>query len=183
MVSLYSMLWVMAIFFGVIGVIRGLRREIVSCGGIVLATFALFQFDVLLRGVFLASIPRDQAFFVQAGLFCVVVYFAYQTRSFGSSYEAGPQSGPRANRFQDAILGGLLGALNGYLIWGAIWYFLDINDYPFAPLITAPAANSISAQALNAIPLVLIGNATGGGGSQVLTVIVVIMFVVVLVVM
>ena len=183
MVSLYSMLWVMAIFFGVIGVIRGLRREIVSFGGIVLATFALFQFDVLLRGVFLASIPRDQAFFVQAGLFCVIVYFAYQTRSFGSAYyEQGREGGPRANRFQDAILGGLLGALNGYLIWGAIWYFLDINDYPFAPLITAPASNSISAQALNAIPLVLIGNATGGG-SQILTVIIVIMFVIVLVVM
>ncbi len=181
MVSLYSMLWIAAIFFGVIGVIRGLRREIVSFGGIVLATFALFQFDVLLRGVFLASIPRDQAFFVQGGLFCVIVYFAYQTRSFGTAYEQG-REGPRANRFQDAILGGLLGALNGYLIWGALWYFLDINDYPFAPLITAPAANSISAQALNAIPLVLIGNATGGG-SQILTVIVVMMFVVVLVVM
>ncbi len=183
MVSLYSMLWVSALFFGVIGVIRGLRKEIVSFGGVVLATFALFQFDVLLRGIFLASIPRDQAFFVQAGLFCVVVYFAYQTRSFGGQYEQGSGAqGPRGNRFQDAILGGLLGALNGYLIWGALWYFLDINDYPFAPLITAPAANSISAQALNAIPLVLLGNATGGG-SQVLTVIVVAMFLVVLFVM
>ena len=182
MVSLYSMLWVTAIFFGIIGVIRGLRKEIVAFGGITLATFALFQFDVLLRGVFLASIPRDQAFFVQAGLFCVVVYFAYQTRSFGGPYEGGGESVPKANRFQDALLGGLLGAVNGYLIWGALWYFLDINDYPFAPLITAPAASSISAQALNAIPLVLIGNATGGG-SQILTVIVVLLFVVVLVVM
>ncbi len=179
MVSLYSMLWVMAVFFAVIGVIRGLRREAVALGGIVLATFALFQFDVLLRGVFLASIPRDQAFFVQAGLFGVVVYFAYQTRSFGG-YEDG--QGPRGNRWQDAILGGLVGALNGYMIWGAIWYFLDINDYPFAPLITAPAANSISAQALNAIPLVLLGNAAGGGG-QVLTVIVVVLFLVILFVM
>ncbi len=180
MVSLYSMLWVMAVFFGVIGVIRGLRKEAVSFGGIVLATFALFQFDVLLRGVFLASIPRDQAFFVQAGLFSLVVYFAYQTRTFGGYGEGGQT--PRGNRIQDAILGGILGALNGYLIWGAIWYFLDINDYPFAPLITAPAANSISAQALNAIPLVLLGNATGGGG-QVLTVIVVAMFIVILFVM
>lgn len=177
MVSLYSMLWVMAVFFAVIGVIRGLRREAVALGGIALATFALFQFDVLLRGVFLASIPRDQAFFVQAGLFGVVVYFAYQTRSFG-----GYDDGPRGNRWQDAILGGLVGALNGYLIWGAIWYFLDINDYPFAPLITAPAANSISAQALNAIPLVLLGNITGGGG-QALTVIVVVLFLIILFVM
>ena len=179
MVSLYSMLWVSAVFFGVIGVIRGLRKEIVSLGGVILATFALYQFDVLLRGIFLASVPRDQAFFVQAGLFCVVVYFAYQTRSF--SYNDG-QGGPRSNRLQDAILGGLLGALNGYLIWGALWYFLDINDYPFAPLITAPAANSISAQSLNAIPLVLLGGAVGGGG-QVLTIIVILLFMLVLFVM
>lgn len=180
MVSLYSMLWVSAVFFGVIGVIRGLRREVVALGGVILATFALYQFDVLLRGVFLASVPRDQAFFVQAGLFCIIVYFAYQTRSFGY-YEDG-QGGPRSNRFQDAILGGLLGALNGYLIWGALWYFLDINDYPFAPLITAPAATSISAQSLNAIPLVLLGGAVGGGG-QVLTIIVILLFMMVLFVM
>ena len=179
MVSLYSMFWVAAIFFGIIGVIRGFRREGVAFGGIVLATFALYQFDVLLRGIFLASVPRDQAFFVQAGLFLVVVYFAYQTRSFGSYYDDG-RDGPRNNRFQDAILGGLLGALNGYMIWGAIWYFLDINDYPFAPLVTAPAVNSISAQSLNAIPLVLLGNAVGGGNSQVFTIIVILLFLLVL---
>lgn len=174
MVSLFSMLWVSAFFFGIIGVIRGLRREILSLGGVILATFALYQFDVLLRGALLASVPREQAAFVQIGLFCAVVYFAYQTRSFGAYGDE-----PRSNRLQDAILGGLLGAVNGYLIWGAIWYFLDINEYPFSSIITAPGLNSISAQNINAIPLVILGGAAGGSG-QFLTIIVIILFLLVL---
>ena len=84
MIELYSMTWITAIFFAVIGMIRGWSKELVSLAGIILAMFALFQFDSLLRGVFLASVPHDQAFFVQIGLFAVVVYFAYQTRAPGS---------------------------------------------------------------------------------------------------
>lgn len=178
MVQLYSMLWVTAAFFGVIGIIRGLRREMIALAGIILALFALFQFDAILRGVFLASVPRDQAFFVQVGLFGTVVYFAYQTRMFGGGRDDDDR-GPRTGRVQDAILGGLLGALNGYLIWGAVWYFLDINDYPFAGLITAPSPTSISAQNLNAIPLVLLGSAAGGS-PEVLTIVVIVLFVLVL---
>lgn len=172
MVTLYSMLWVFAVFFAIIGAIRGLRRELISLGGVILATFTLYQFDVLLRGVFLASVPRDQAFFIQCGLFCIIVYFAYQTRSFGSYDDT--DNVPGSRRIQNAILGGLVGGLNGYMIWGAIWYFLDINDYPFNPLVIAPAPGSISAQALNAIPLVLLGS------SEILTIIVIIMFLAVL---
>ncbi len=179
MVQLYSMLWVAAAFLGVIGVIRGLRRELISLAGIILALFALFQFDAILRGVFLASVPRDQAFFVQMALFGTVVYFAYQTRIFGGSRDDDDRGGPRNNRVQDAILGGLLGAINGYLIWGAVWYFLDINDYPFAGLITAPSPSSISAQNLNAIPLVLLGGAAGGS-PEVLTIVVIVLFMLVL---
>lgn len=177
MVTLYSMLWVFAVFFAIIGAIRGLRRELISLGGVILATFTLYQFDVLLRGVFLASVPRDQAFFIQCGLFCIIVYFAYQTRSFGSYDDT--DNVPGSRRIQNAILGGLVGGLNGYMIWGAIWYFLDINDYPFSPLVIAPAPGSISAQALNAIPLVLLGSAAGGS-SEILTIIVIIMFLAVL---
>ncbi len=175
MVSLFGMLWVCAIFFGVVGLMRGLRREVVALGGIVLATFGLYQLDVLLRGTFLASAPRDQAFFVQAGLFTVMVYFAYQTRSFGGD----DRDGPRNNRFQDAVLGGVVGAINGYLIWGAIWYFLDINDYPLSGLIAAPAPGSISAINLNAIPLVALGGLAGGSG-EALTIVVILLFLAVL---
>lgn len=176
MIQLYSMLWITAAFFGVIGIIRGLRKELISLAGIILALFALFQFDALLRGIFLASVPRDQTFFVQVVIFGVIVYLAYQTRMFTRPTD---EKGPRDSRVQDAILGGLLGALNGYLIWGAVWYFLDINDYPFAGIITAPGPTSISAQNINAIPLVLLGGAAGGS-PEVLTIVVIILFVAVL---
>jgi hypothetical protein len=172
------MLWISALFFGIIGVLRGLRREVISLAGIILAMFALYQFDNLLRGVLLASVPRDQAFFVQFLLFGAIVFYAYQTRYFGTN-DDGDRRGPRNNRIQDAILGGLLGAFNGYMIWGTIWYFLDINDYPLSGIITAPAVNSISAQNLNAIPLVLLGGAAGGS-PETLTIVVIILFVVVL---
>jgi hypothetical protein len=175
MIEIYSMIWITAIFFAIIGAIRGWNKEIISLAGVILATFALFQFDSLLRGVFLASVPHDQAFFVQIGLFGVIVYFAYQTRGPNVSQERGP----RRNRFQDAVLGALLGALNGYLIWGAVWYFLDINDYPLGPLIVAPAPGSISDQNLGAIPLVLLGGAAGGS-TELLTIIVIILFLFVL---
>jgi colicin V production protein len=178
-IQLYSMLWLSALFFGFIGVLRGLRREVISLAGIILATFALYQFDSFLRGIFLATVPRDQAFFVQICLFGGIVYFAYQTRSL-SAPRAG--AGPRGNRLQDAVLGGLLGAVNGYLIWGAVWYFLDINDYPFAPLIIAPDPNSISAQYVGTIPLALLGGAAGGS-TDLLTILVIIIFMSVLFVM
>ena len=65
MVQLYSMLWLCAVFFGIIGMLRGLRKEIISLAGIILATFLLYQTDPILRGIILASLPTDQAFFVQ----------------------------------------------------------------------------------------------------------------------
>jgi hypothetical protein len=176
MIEIYSMTWIVAIFFAIIGMIRGWSKELVSLAGIILAMFALFQFDSLLRGVFLASVPHDQAFFVQIGLFGVIVYFAYQTRAPGVS---GDRGGPRRGRWQDAVLGGLLGALNGYLIWGAAWYFLDINNYPLAPLVIAPAPGSISDRNLGTIPLVLLGGAAGGS-TELLTIIVIVLFLFVL---
>jgi hypothetical protein len=175
MIEIYSMIWIVAIFFAVIGMIRGWSRELVSLAGIILAMFALFQFDSLLRGVILASVPSDQAFFVQIGLFIVILYFAYQTRSPGGRGDRGP----RRSRFQDAILGGMLGALNGYLIWGAVWYFLDINGYPLSNLIIAPAPGGISDRNIGTIPLVLLGGAAGGS-TELLTIIVIVLFLFVL---
>lgn len=175
MVTLYSMLWVSAVFFCILGLIRGLRREVVALAGVVLASFALYQFDALFRGLVLATIPRDQACLVQLLIFIAIIYFSYQTRSFGNLED---DKTPRNNRTQDAILGGLVGGLNGYMIWGMVWYLLDINDYPFSPLITAPAPNSFSAQALSSIPLVALGSVTGGGEGFI--VLVIIMFALVL---
>ncbi|HYO87778.1 MAG TPA: hypothetical protein VER79_03970, partial [Candidatus Limnocylindrales bacterium] len=60
-----------------------------------------------------------------------------------------------------------------------IWYFMDINEYPLAPYIIAPAVGSSSDQARNILPLVLLGGGPAGNG-DLLAVLVIIMFVMVL---
>ncbi len=177
MIQLSAMLWVMALFFAIIGFLRGWSKEVVSTAGIILGLFALFQFDTLIRGTLLASVSREQVFLVQAGLFIIVVYFAYQTRAFfgGDRRAAGGR-----DSLQESVLGGLLGFLNGYLIWGSLWYFLDINEYPLAPYIIAPAPGSPSDQARSLLPLVVLGGGVGGSG-DLLAVAVIILFLIVLI--
>lgn len=176
MIQLSAMMWTMALFFAIVGFLRGWSKELISTAGIILALFALFQFDSLIRGTLLASVPRDQVFFVQAGLFCIVVYFAYQQRGFVSG---GGRGGGRDN-LQESILGGVLGFVNGYLIWGSLWYFLDINEYPLAPQIIAPAPGSPSDQARSLLPLVILGGGVSGSG-DLLALVVIVLFLIVLI--
>lgn len=174
MIQLSAMLWVMAIFFAIIGFLRGWTREIIGTSGIILGLFALFQFDPLLRGTLLAGVPRDQVFLVQAAIFIVVVYFAYQNRALGDDDNRG------RDNVQEGILGGLIGFLNGYLIWGSLWYFMDLNEYPLDPQIIAPAPGSPSDQARNLLPLVILGGGENGTG-DLLAVAVIVLFLIVLI--
>ncbi|MEP7293396.1 MAG: CvpA family protein [Chloroflexota bacterium] len=177
MIELSAVLVLMSIFFAFIGFLRGWNREIVSTAGVVLGLFALFQFDSLLRGTLLVNVSRDQVFLVQAGLFIAIVFFAYQTRSVMGA-DISRQQG--RDHLQESVLGGLLGALNGYLIWGSLWYFMDINEYPLAPYIIAPSPGSPSAQTQTILPLVLLGGGPAGNG-DLLAVAVIILFVFVLI--
>lgn len=180
MIQLSALMWTMASFFAIIGYLRGWNREIISTAGIVLGLFALFQFDTLLRGVLLANVPRDQVFFVQVVFFIIIVYFAYQERAIigGGNRRRGDDG---RDDLQNKVLGGILGFVNGYLIWGSLWYFLDINEYPLAPLVIAPSPGSPSDQARNILPLVLLGGGPGGNG-DLLAVAVIVLFVFVLII-
>ncbi len=175
MIQLSAVMVLMAVFFGLIGFLRGWNKELISTAGIVLGLFALYQFDALLRGTLLAGVNRDQVFFVQALIFIVIVYFAYQQRAIMGDDVRRAREG--RDRLQEGILGGIVGFVNGYLIWGSLWYFMDINEYPFAPYIIAPSPGSPSDQARNLLPLVLLGGGTG----DLLAVAVIILFVIVLV--
>lgn len=177
MIELVALLVVMTILWSVFGYFRGLNRELIATAGIILAIFALFQFDSLLRTTLLGNVNRDQVFLIQALIFIVIVFFAYQTRTFfGRDLERA-----RENRStsQSSVLGAIMGAINGYLIWGTLWYFMDINEYPLAPYIISPALGSSSDQARNILPLVLLGGGPTGNG-DLLAVLVIIMFVLVL---
>lgn len=175
MIQLVGVMWMMAIFFAVIGFLRGLNKEIISMSGIILALFALFQFDGYIRGTLLATVPTAQIFLFQTLLFSAVVFLAYQTRALGIS--DGGDDG--RDSLQSSVLGSIFGFVNGYLIWGSVWYFMDINQYPLAPYVIAPAPGSPSEEALRILPLVLLGGGPEGSG-DLLAIVVIVLFVVVL---
>ena len=82
MVQLSSMMWILAVFFAILGSMRGWNREIVALAGILLSMFALFQFDAVIRGAILMSLSYTQTFLIQTAIFLMVVFFAYQNKSF-----------------------------------------------------------------------------------------------------
>lgn len=177
MIQLSAFLWGMAIVFGIIGFSRGLSRELVSLAGIVLALFALFQFDRLLRDILLANVPTQQKFVIQSIIFLGIVFFAYQSRAVGRRVQMGP--GGR-DSLQSTVLGALVGILNGYLIWGTVWYFMDINGYPLSPFIAPPAVGSPSAETLSTLPLYWLAGGPAGDGNL-LSLAVIVLFVIVLI--
>ncbi|GAB5490838.1 MAG: hypothetical protein Phog2KO_10530 [Phototrophicaceae bacterium] len=158
MIEISTFMWMLSIFFAVIGFLRGWQREFTATAGIILATFALFQFDSFLRTIFF-GFDSQQLFLMQFVIFVVIVFLVYQAKQIGGG-------GLRDDDdLQDGLIGALAGAINGYLIGGAIWYFLDINEYPFEEFVTAPAVNSISAQSLGLMPMVLLGGGADGSGA------------------
>lgn len=177
MIQLSALLWGFSLVFAVIGYLRGLPKELISLAGIVLALFALFQFDTVLRGIFLANVPGLQKFVIQSIIFAGIVFFAYQTRAIGRRLNVS-ESG--RDNLQSTTLGALVGFLNGYLIIGSIWYFMHINDYPLSPFIEAPLAGSPSAATISNLPLYVLAGGPGGDGSL-LSLVVIVLFVIVLV--
>lgn len=173
MIQLQVVMWTMALFFSYIGYQRGWNKEIISTSGIILALFALHQFDTLIRGVLLANLPGEQRFIVQTLFFVFVVYFAYQTRAL-----VGGRGNEGRDSLQERVLGGIIGFVNGYLVWGSLWYFLDINNYPAGLLVTPPADR---ANVVATLPLYLLAGGPAGPG-DLLSLIVIVLFLVVLIV-
>lgn len=155
MIQLSTLMWWMAIFFGIIGFLRGWKKEIIASAGIVLMVFAVFQFDSLMRGTLFLALPPGQIFFIQCVFLFGVVFLVYQARDVGGAHIR------KENDWQAGLLGSLMGAFNGYLIGGSLWYFLDINEYPWSNFFIAPAANSPAAQSVNLMPMVLFGGGSG----------------------
>jgi uncharacterized membrane protein required for colicin V production len=167
MIDLSAFMWALAAFFALIGYLRGWDRELVVTAAIVLTSFMLLQFDALFRTIF-PGITPGQLFFVQIAIFFVIVFIVYNARDLAINVG-------RRN-MQSGLLGVVVGALNGYLIGGALWYFLDINEYPLDQFIIAPAANSPSAAAIDWIPMVILGGGTSGSADIMSFVVLILLF-------
>jgi uncharacterized membrane protein required for colicin V production len=174
MIQLSGLMWGMALVFGFIGYRRGLTRELISTAGIVLGLFALFEFDELFVGF-----NPSQRFFSQALIFSVIAFFAYQTRAL-TRRSTSRQDG--RDNMQSSLLGAIIGFLNGYLIWGSLWYFMHVNNYPLTPFISAPLAGSQSAATITTLPLFVLAGGPGGQGNLLaLAVIILFLFVLILI--
>ncbi|MCS6836258.1 MAG: CvpA family protein [Anaerolineae bacterium] len=185
MIELSVLLWSGAAFFAYVGFTRGYVKEVISLAGIMLGLFALHEFDPLIRGNLLATLPPDQRFYVQAALFLLIVLFAYQTRALGG--ESTPSSGGRGRdsgrgQGQNRALGALVGLVNGLMIGGSLWNFLILNQvggrYPLDPYVIAPVPGSPSAAIVANLPLNLL---TSPGSGDLLSLLVVVLFVIVLI--
>lgn len=175
MISFVSLLWATAIFFALTGALRGWQRELIGTTGIVLGFFALFQFDSLLRGSLFLLLTDAQIFLLQLVIFIALVTLAYRS-------EVRVSLAGRVSRLRNGLLGAMAGFANGYLIAGSIWYFLDINRYPFAQLVSAPAEGSVSFLGIGAMPAILLGGGLTGTGDLLALVIMVLLAIVILIV-
>jgi hypothetical protein len=182
MIQLSGILWLMAVVFAVIGYGRGLTKELIALSGIILALFAIDQFDFLIRQQLLANSGATSAFYVQSLLFLGITYFAYQTRALGGrDLVKDRREGEGRDRLQSTVLGAVVGFINGYLIVGTLWNLMAVNDYPLQPYIQAPAAGEQTDAMMRALPLELLGGGIDGSGS-VLSIAVIVLFIIVLIV-
>ncbi|MBC7871764.1 MAG: CvpA family protein [Chitinophagaceae bacterium] len=182
MVQLTVLLTMMALLFGYIGFTRGWNKEVIATSGIILGLFALFQFDDVLTNL-LVSFPPEQAFAFRTVIFSTIVFFAYQTRALigEDATRARSSGGDGRDNLQSSVLGGLVGTLNGYLIWGTLWYFQHVENYPLSPYITAPQPGSPSANFVESLPLYILAGGPGGAGNL-LAAAVIVLFLIVLIV-
>ena len=160
MIELSTLLWMMIFVFAVIGYMRGWTKELIATAGIVLALFALKQFESLLIDP-LTDGRQAPKFWLQAIILLVLAFFAYQTPP-----ERLARGGTILQHARDAARrhppGALVGALNGYLLFGSLWWYMDNLEYPLSPHITPVVPGSPSAEMVDALPLSWMLSADGG---------------------
>ena len=177
MIQLSTFLWIMIGLFAVVGFLRGWTKEIVATAGIILALFALWQFQAILLEQLTQSASQDQKFYFYTVPFILITFFAYQTPGTAARLSEGRMWSNRREGLQERLLGLVIGAVNGYLIVGTIWYFLDATAYPFPPYIIAPTPGSASAGMVGSLPLIFLVQ------NNLLTILVIVLFLFVIIAM
>ena len=134
-----------------IGSLRGWAKELLVTFSIVLSIFIISILQNLVPGLLNEFTPQGtQAYFwLRATILTILVFFGYQTPSI-------PKLGGARfarEKLQDILLGFFLGAVNGFLLAGAMWYYMMEANYPFPDYILAPdPADPFTASAVRLLP-------------------------------
>jgi len=133
MISLTFTFWLLVLIFGLIGVFRGWAKELLVSFSVILALAFNILIQTYVPGVSTLPAQDQTLFWIRSVIVLTLVFFGYQTVGL-------PRFATKAARekLQDSLLGFVLGALNGYLIIGAIWFYMAEAQYPFGAYITAP---------------------------------------------
>jgi uncharacterized membrane protein required for colicin V production len=136
MMTISFAFWMLVFLFAVIGAMRGWAKELLVLFSVILALFLLSVMERYVPPIrdFLSPQKGPPDFWVRATIVSILAFFGYQTpnipRLAGGHFAR--------EKFSDALLGFFLGAVNGFMIFGTIWYFMDVSKYPFHNYIVAP---------------------------------------------
>ena len=133
--------WTYVIIFAIIGGLRGWAKELLVTFSVILSLFfleVLGRYAPPLRDFF-AKPNGSTEFWVRAMVVFMLTFFGYQTPNITKL--AGNRFA--RERLADSLLGFFLGALNGFLIMGALWFFMLDSDYPFPKFISKPQPDPI----------------------------------------
>ena len=173
MITLDAWFLVMIVIFGVIGMLRGWTKEIITAAGLVLSLFALHWFGGILVGPFTGEAITDEAaiktqFYVCSAIHLLFAFFSYQGPTLVRQVSSGKFGAKARGAIEESLLGFVVGAVNGYLMVGGLWAFLEYDivgqkllaysetmSYPFDALIR-PEVGSAAFKMIATLPLPLL---------------------------
>lgn len=133
MMSLHALFWFFVVLFAFIGMFRGFKKEIMVTASVFLSLSTV----TLLRNYVptVEQIPEESLsyFWLRTGSLLFMILIGYQTVNI-SRFSERIQPLDISMR----IFGLVVGGLNGYLIFGALWFFMIQAGYPFPDFIVAP---------------------------------------------
>jgi len=146
MISLIFVFWMLVILFGLIGIFRGWAKELLVSFSVILSLALNLLLRLYIPGMKDLESNDLTIFWIRVIILSVLVFFGYQTVSL-------PRFASKAARekLQDSLLGFILGGFNGYLIVGAIWFYMAEAGYPFEPYISRPDSATELGQAAEAL--------------------------------
>jgi hypothetical protein len=161
-IELAAVFWIFVMLFGIIGLMRGWTKELLVTASIILALFVLeelgnYVFDVMVSSD-LAQIAADpeaplrRLVMLRASVLLIITFFGYQGPTVVHFATRGRVAARPGDSLQEGLLGLMIGGVNGYLVIGALWWYLQVYNYPFTWVIP-PGSESLSIHYVRFLPL------------------------------
>jgi hypothetical protein len=165
-IEISAVFWIAVLCFGVIGLIRGWVREIQVTAATVLAMFIIEQMGPWVWQVLVDRTPAEmlaidplgtlrRLVVLKTAILIIIAFFGYQGPVVVQFATQGRVKANRAREtVQEGILGLGVGLMNGYLIIGALLWYMHVGQYPFDWIISPQNfPDSASAGLISFLPL------------------------------